>query len=438
MRNNKIKMKKIFSACLIATGTLFVGTSANATVGWPVVNVMDNFYYNAFFGSMGQFTRAMGQQHDAIRAAIDASRMSTEVMIKQNDILQRDTDARMRMALGQADIAKRDFEQMPTLKQCAELTTARVSSAVIKATESASVTGGGGGANASKAAKAQNSINRSVIKNKEDELVRGLTSNKDSGTCNPSLEGIGGCQGQISDTPTGEKAIEAWNKARMSNSPETEFLGSDIYPYGILGNSSNIEKVNKLGDYANYSMSQDQFNKVAMKYINDATTLNGPPTIISKESKAKNPGFFTKFAAYQTKINAAADTLSDIAKQRIAAPETAFPAESVAGDVLKKFQEKYALYFPHLKKPDTPSMFELMKFNVIQDYFFDEKVTGDANAMMEMELKRQALQNLVLLKTYEQQERTNILLSHILVQLTNPVNVKALADEAAASNLNIK
>lgn len=55
---------------------------------------------------MGQFTRAMGQQHDAIRGAIDASRMSTEVMIRQNDILQRDTDARMRMALGQADIAK--------------------------------------------------------------------------------------------------------------------------------------------------------------------------------------------------------------------------------------------------------------------------------------------------------------------------------------------
>lgn len=437
MRNNRIKMKKIFSACLIATGTLFVSTSANATVGWPVVNVMDNFYYNAFFGSMGQFTRAMGQQHDAIRGAIDASRMSTEVMIRQNDILQRDTDARMRMALGQADIAKRDFEQMPTLNQCAELTAGRVSSAVIKASESSSVTGGGGG-NSSKAAKAQNSISRSVIKNKEDELVRGLTSNAQSGTCNPSLEGIGGCPGNLADTPTGDKAIEAWNKARNSGEVTTEFLGSDIYPYGILGNSSNIEKVNKLGDYANYSMSQKQYEEVAMKYINDATSLNGPPTIISKESKAKNPGFFTKYAAYQTKINAAKDALSDIARQRIAAPETAFPAESVAGDVLKKFQDKYALYFPHLKKPETPSMFELMKFNVVQDYFFDEKVTGDANAMMEMELKRQALQNLMLLRTYEQQERTNILLSHILVQLTNPVSVKALSDEAAASNLNIK
>lgn len=434
MKNNKLQLKKIFSACLLVTGTMFVSTSANATVGWPVVNVMDNFYYNAFFGSMGQFTRAMGQQHDAIRSAIDANRMATEVLIKQNPIMQRDADARMRMALGQADIARRDFEQMPTLKQCAELTVGRVNSSVVKATEGASSTGGSG----SPAAKANNSIARSVIKNREDELVRGLTTNPLTGTCNPSLTGIAGCPGAITNTPTGAEAITAWNQARNSPTAATEFLGSDIYTYGILGNSSNIEKVNKDGDYANYSMSKEQYDKVAMKYINDATTLNGPPTIIEKSSKEKNPGFFTKYAAYQTKVNAASDTLADIAKLRIAAPKEAFASESVAGDVLKKFQEKYALYFPHLKKPETPSMFELMKFNVFQDYFYDEKVTGDPNAMQEIELKRQALQNLLLLKTYEQQERNNILLSHILIQLTNPVSVKALAEEAAASNITIK
>lgn len=434
MKKNNIKLKQIFSACLIATGSLMASTSANAaSVGWPVVNVMDNFYYNSFFGSMGQFTKAMGQQNDAIRGAVDAHRSTTELQIKQGEQNQHDSDMRLRMALGQADIAKRDFEQMPTLKQCTELTVARVNSVVIGAGETRSGNGGAG----TKLGREQTSVANISIANTQQDIATNLKNNSAAGTCTPALAGIAGCSGSVTDTKIGEAATQEWKKMREAPTRETEFLGSDTHMYGILGNSSGIEKTNKLGDYANYSMTGQMFEEVAGKYIKTATTLNGPNTIVKKESKEKNPAFFVKFSSYETKINAAADTLTEIAKLRIAAPVSAYQTNTVAGDILTKFQDKYAMYFPHLKKPDSPSMFEMLRFNVIQDYFFDEKVTGDVAAMQEIQLKRMALQNLIMLKSYEQQERNNILLSHILVQLTNPVDVRALNAEALSSDVKL-
>lgn len=79
---NKMNLKKITSACALMVAGIMTG-NANAAVGWPVVNVGDAFYYNAYFGSMGIFTNAMGKQNSAIKGAVDSVRTVGELQMSQ-------------------------------------------------------------------------------------------------------------------------------------------------------------------------------------------------------------------------------------------------------------------------------------------------------------------------------------------------------------------
>lgn len=421
---NKMNLKKITSACALMVAGIMTG-NANAAVGWPVVNVGDAFYYNAYFGSMGIFTNAMGKQNSAIKGAIDSARTVAELQMSQATQNQHDSDVRLRMALGQADIAKRDFDQMPTLGQCAELSRgAAVGSAVSSAADRR---GGGSGVSSPRSA--------SIITNQAVSSSNSLKQRVEAGTCTPEMGGVAGCSSTGDVTAAGVDAAKAWKDALNSPTAQNKFLGADFIPYGILGNANGMEKVVKEANFANYTLKKEDFDKVADKYASDATFLGGPRVLETKEAKQRNPMFFSKYYSVLTKLSAANYVLRDIALLRLDPGAEAFPADSIAGKAYAEMKTKYSVIFPTLKAPDSPSFFELIRFNVYNDMFGNvNDMTGDSADVQEAILRKIALNNLIQLKNFENTEKTNILLSHILVQLTNPVYARDVTLESTASD----
>jgi hypothetical protein len=438
IKNNKLG--KIFSACLLVTGSMFAVSNASAATGWPVVNVMDSYYYNAYFGTTGIFTRAMGQQNQAIKGAVDTNRAVNELRIKQAEQHQNDSDMRLRMAIGQADIARRDFEQMPTLAYCAELSKGGAMAKVIGASEVGS--GYMGGSSGGSGAVFNTGPNRATSSNSAVTASLELKQKAVVGTCTPDMAGIAGCPGTLGDTPTpdvnGGDMTAKWKEAMSNPSNGNEFLGADLYPSGILGNVSNKEKIktlNSIPEYANYSVSQKVYDTVMSKYIGDAALGNRPKTIVTKEAKTKNPLFFNKYYNVMIKLHAAENSLRSIGALRIGADPSNFKEGSLAAEIWKTMSEKYQEMYPHLKKPEAPSLYELMRFSVHKDMFAEDVPPGDPTTYQQAMLRRVALNNMLMLKNFENQERANILLANILVQLTTPVNAEEVSKEAVASSI---
>lgn len=419
-------MKKVTYACtLLASGLLM--NNANAAIGWPVVNMNDAFYYNAYFGTMGVFTNAMGKQSSAVKGAVDAVRTTGELQIKQAEQNQHDTDVRLRMALGQADIAKRDFDQMPTLAQCRELSQgAAVGSALSSAADKR---GGGAGPSSPRSV--------GVVTNPAATASEVLKQKVVAGTCTPEMAGaVQGCPGPtvtVSKAKGGDPAAE-WKKALENPTEATKFLGADFIPYGILGNANGMEKIVKTANFANYTIDQKTFETVADKYASDNTLAFAPRVLESKEAKEKNPLFFARYYNVLAKLNAANYVLRDIAMFRLSPGNDAFNDDSIAGKAMKDLKDKYAILFPTLKVPESPSFYEVLRFNIYNDMYGNvEDITGDSADTQEAILRKIAVNNLLQLRNMENVEKTNILLSHILVQLTTPVSASAVSAEAVAS-----
>ena len=91
----------------IAIATILLGSTQLASAQWAVTNVNDIQNRNVWASIKGAV--------DQVRASVDSLSTLTERM-------QFDNDTRLRIALGQADIAKKDVAAMPTLRECVELT----------------------------------------------------------------------------------------------------------------------------------------------------------------------------------------------------------------------------------------------------------------------------------------------------------------------------
>lgn len=419
-------MKKITYACaVVASGLL--ANNASAAVGWPTVNMNDAFYYNAYFGSMGSFTNSLGKQNSAVKGAVDSVRTTGELQIKQAEQNQHDSDVRLRMALGQADIARRDFEQMPTLAQCRELSQGAAVGAALSS--AADKRGGGAGPSSPRSV--------GIVTNPAATASDALKQKPVAGTCTPEMAGaIPNCPGPaktVSRANQGDPAAE-WKKALENPTEATKFLGADFIPYGILGNANGLEKIVKTANFANYTMDQKTFETVADKYASDNTLALAPRVLETKEAKERNPLFFAKYYNVLGKLNAANYVLRDIAMFRLSPGNDAFLDESIAGKAMKELKEKYATLFPTLKVPEAPSFYEVLRFKIYNDMYGDvADMTGDAADTQEAILRKIAMNNLLQLRNMENIEKTNILLSHILVQLTTPVSVNEVNSEAIAS-----
>jgi hypothetical protein len=411
MKSNKTKT--IITKSLIVLATISVITPAKAQ--WAVTNVNDPIYFSP---GTGLFTMAMGTAIGTVKAAVDGLRETTNVVIqqqgmqmKQQETLQVSTDTRNRIANGSAEIVKKDLAVMPTVQQCIELTAKGMRIGAASASMSSLKRRGGGGAAGNRAASTQDDDIRKKSITSTSTAQAALLMNKDKlGTCNG--EGTSVC-------PKGSVG---------------HFAEGDMKPSGLTSNIDSSQK-NSSMEMANYSMSA-QGLEVAKKNMNDSI-LYDPPRKASPEQLAKNPSYAALYANVMTKLNTAYSALESIVQMRVGAP---LPSGSMVEQLWQDGKSDYETLFPNFKWPEQPSLFEMLNFEIYKDFMGSTTAENQAKdeKQLLMDINRQmATNNFLALKQYTQTENTNMLLSHILVQLTTPVK-KESVDAEYSKTVNLR
>ncbi|MHA6897994.1 hypothetical protein [Ralstonia pseudosolanacearum] len=389
---NKINKTKIGMACL-----LFV-TGIGANAQWATFNVSDALY--DYFRSMRDYVQnsnleviSNGQQLQMAQAA-------------QNVV---NADYRNRLAMTYNNILQEDDKTRPTYALCVELSKGQVGVSSVAASMNGGRGSSGGGArpkgNSPKPdqhyAPDKPTTIQENIRSTENAQAMVLNNIINTDTCDKRYGSL--CAGK-----PGEYAL------------------ADVSVFGLLSNSANSQKKDKTQNLANYSMN-DAGYKAGEQYINVATLANAPKYPDPAEIQ-KNPAYIATYNAMITKLNAAGETLKQILDMR-KAPKS---ISSAMSDVWTKGDNAsdWDVVFPSLKKPDMPSFYEFLNFRVMTDVFGPKTTAAAAGGSDSDTLKgiqsKIAMSNLIAWQQYNAQEKTNILLSHILVQLTTPAQKESL------------
>jgi hypothetical protein len=333
---------------------------------------------------------------------IQETTQAVNLMQKQSVINLQTQDMMNRKALGDNKLADIAYQLSPSLSACAEAS-GNTDNSPKSAAGRAAVSGGGGGGNGAPARS------KAVTSNSAAQ-AEVITKKKSLGTCTAEIAGPGGC----------------------GANEEGKFAGADMHPRGIKGNVKGIALDNENGPaYNNYTLDGEAF-EVAKKYAADMAYYD-KPKVAPAEQLRKNPTYAAMYASVQTKLNAANDANMDIARFKKESPVdiSGTTAGKAWNDITPgEFTKVTGL----AKKPAKVGMYDIVNFQVNNDYYGNEK--ADLKSMEEVN-KRLAISNYINWQQYKQQENTNTLLSHILVQLTTPVEKGKLEAEYART-INMK
>lgn len=389
----KVKIKKMLLALTM------VGLASTGNAQWAVSNVNDSVY----FGPVGIFTQLMGQMLNSVKSSVDQVATLSEINRKQALQLQQDTDARNRIAMGQAAIAAKNADIFPTLQACAEITKQTTGSGAIASASYGGSSGGRGRAPSGPAAAA-------TITSEATKQVNLIKDKKDLGTCSTTdaANSIAGCTG------LGEFGGSA------------KIASSDLSPLSLKGNTKRSDKVNPEDqELANFTLDPEGMD-VALKYINNATLYNAPK-VLPQEKAKENPAYETLYSGVMIKLYGAQQALKDIVSSRKA--PRALADQSLAQAYWDGNKAKYSSIFG-MKAPELPSLSDIMNFNAANDYMGVPDDTAKSQEELIKELnKKIALNNMIAVKQLSQQENTNILLSLLLTQSVTPTDVNAINNQ---------
>lgn len=393
----KINMKKIS----LAVGLIVTLSTSQAQ--WATFNISDALY--DYFRSMRDYVQNSNLQ------VISNGQQLQMAQAAQNVV---NADYRNRLATVYNNILQDDEKTRPTYQLCVELSKGQVGvssvATSINATKGRGSTGGGSRAKGADAdpgrhyAPEDSSMIQENIRSAENAQAMVLYNIQNTKTCDPRYGSL--CGGA-----------------------PAEFALADVSVFGLLSNSSSADKVDGKLAFANYTMS-DAAYKAGQQYINVATLANAPkypnPSDISK-----NPSYVAMYNAMIIKLNAAGETLRSMLDLR-KAPAAMGQAVKAVWDSSDNAADWTAM-FPTMKKPVAPSFYEFLNFRAYADVFGPKTIAAAATGSDSDTLKgiqsKIALNNLISLQQYNQQEKTNILLSHILVQLSTPAQKDVLDRE---------
>ena len=416
MKNNKNKLKIISATiCLLAFNNAahaqflvedIGNTWQNAiTAGESIITSAQSTItatqstFSALYGYLNMNANATnGQKMEDISQSIN-------LMNQQSVLNNVDQDRRKRVADGQMAVINNIMNNFPTLQSCVEKSNmvGTADSVPRGGAAKAATKATGGGTQSSKA----RSMAVTSTATAQAELLK---KQKDLGTCITELAGSGGCSG------------------------DDKYAGGDIQPRGIKGDIKDISRDEQTkAEYNSFTMDKDAI-EVAKSYVANATYYD-KPKVTTKAQLEKNPVYGALYKTIQTKLDAAHGVLTDIYKIRRQADADINTSVGV-GKTWANSVSNYTKITGLNKHPgNKPSMFELTNFEVKNDYLGgDTKV--DLTKTEEVN-KRLALSNYIAWQSYQQQENTNLLLSHILVQLTTPAN-KAQLDSEFGKTVNMK
>lgn len=383
MKNNKLTK--------IAATIIFIGISQQAYAQWAVFDAANSVQTTITAGASkamaaleAYYKPRQDAQSSAMVNAQNATNASLAAMSRQQAIQAQDSDYKLRKAMGDAEIAKRLVDSFPTIGQCAEVskgdTGTTQNNAVVAANKRYS--GGPSGSPARSAAVTSTAAALGQVLNQKQEL----------GTCHADIIGAAGCQ------TTGV------------------YAGGDTDSRSIKGNIKNLTNNTKADapEVNNYTFDK-QGLEVAKKYATDATMYDKPKKA-TKEALAKNPSYAAVYESMMTKLNAANTTLLDVLKMSAEADPKSAAVDYWKTNVTEsKFKKATGL----TEFPKNPSLFDVLNYQVSNSYMGDEK--ADLSSTEEVN-NRLALNNYIVWQQYKEQRNTNILMSHILVQLTTPVS----------------
>lgn len=398
MKNIKLKKLSLY----LAAGVMCSAANAQIPVTDTALITTVNANFMSYFSPTGVFTRSMGQMQNAVKSSNDALRVSQQAAAKQDSLNQWDSDVRLRAALGQSAIAKRDAELYPTIQQCVEMTRRDVVGGAVRA----SMGGGSSGGVAKYKERAKAIVSDVAV------LAIPLANKTAAGTCDDNDVAAGVC------------------------TAKGRFAGADVATVGI---KANIDSSTRKGasEISNFSMSKEAY-VAAQKNINDSVMYNAPKNAASDTTKAQlksNPAYLSLYNAIMSKLSAASYALNDIANARVGAE---LPAGSMAAKTWEDSKSTYEGMFPNLAWTATPSLAELFNFAVLRDYMGPQDTeVKDEKQLLEDLNKKMALSNMIAWRSYLQQENTNILLSHMLTQMVTPIN-KATVDAEFSKTVALK
>lgn len=374
-------------------------TSMGAQAQWATFNVSDVLY--DYFRSMRDYVQNSNLQ------VISNGQQLQMAQAAQNVV---NADYRNRMAMTYGNILQEDDKTRPTYALCVEVSKSQVGVSSVAASAGSRSSGGvggrGNGVKPDPKTHYKPTDTYTIQENlRSDENISGMILNniKNTGTC-------------------------ATRYGDLCGSADGQYALADVSVFGILSNSdrNKVKKDaagNKL-DTSNYTMDSAAHDAGA-QYINVAT-LSNSPKLPTKEQLGSNIGYIAKYNAVITKLNAAAETFRTMLDLR-KAPNPESVNKSVK-DVWNNSDNTsdWNEIFPKLNKPDAPSFYDFMNFRIMADVFGSNTIksasTGSDSETLKGIQSKIAINNLISWQQYNQQEKTNILLSHILVQLTTPAN----------------
>jgi hypothetical protein len=296
------------------------------------------------------------------------------------------------------------INMLPTLAMCAEASQSEAKAAPA----AASMRSTGGGKSGSPARKL-------AVTNSATAMAETLNKKTSLGTCSSEIAGAAGCTG------------------------DGLFAGSDVHPRGIKGNTKGVSTTTGApgtnAAYNNFTLedgSNGAFD-IAKEYASNMAYYD-KPKIAPEAQMKKNPAYASIYNSMMTKLDAANDAVNDISKLKRESGVNI--TSSISGQAWALISDAdYRKVTGLGQKPkDKPSLFDMINYSVRNDYF------GNKDAKLESinEVnKRLAMTNFIAWNQYQQQENTNLLLSHILVQLTTPIT-KAQVDNEHAKTMIAK
>lgn len=382
-----MKIKYLMMIILSAYG-------ANSYAMWAVIDSYNLKQNTITATSTAASAKLEGYYLPKIDANTNATAKMNQAVNESLGVLNKTTvdnvlsqEIRLKKALGQAELVKRAVDNVPTIDQCIEMTNAEPGMAKGGAVASSNKGVGGGFHGLSSRSAA--------VVSTSSALGHVLAGKQELGTCTKELQGSPGCSGA-----------------------DGKFAKGDYQPRGIKGNIAGVSgDDNTKPTFNNFTLSEkDGSFTVAQKYLGNSTYYD-KPKVPNKEALAKNPAYAALYTSMMAKLDAAGDTLTDILKMR---RESDMKANTGIKDFWANVTEdKYKNITGLTKKPDAPSMFEVLNYQVQNDYLGAE--SAELNSIQELN-KRTALSNMIGWNVYKQLENLNIMTAHMLVQQTTPVS----------------
>lgn len=392
----KLKLKK--TRIIMALSLLSISSIANAQ--WAVVNVNDSYFYEGYFGKLGNFTTSMASMINSLKAAMDENTTVLDITRRQMAQDSRDRDSRNRAAMGQANIAQKIMTMVPTLEACAV--------ASKRSGTNAGVTASGAGA----LSKNNTFTEAKKLNSEVDKLALLVQSKKELGTCSADdvISGNGLC------TTVGNYG------------GSSRIAPSDLTYLSIKGNTNTADKINKeQQEYANFTLDEKGY-EVAMQYIANSV-LYAAPTALTEEQlkKPENKSYIPAYNAAMVKLYAVQQAYSDIVASRMPLP---LNPDSIAKANWDKNKAVYQNVM-NMKAPEKPSFIEYINFTAMLDFIgtSTQNVPTDEIGYLREINEKLKLNNMVAVRQLAQQENTNILLGQLLAQSVTPVDTREIKNQ---------